>query len=219
MKKILLINSSPRKRNTYKLLTSIENILIAQGFQTEIINLNDYKINFCSGCEMCILKGDCYIKDDVKVIIDKIISCDGLVIGTPVYLNNMSGILKSFIDRTCKWFHRTEVAQKPVIILADTQGSGIKNTLNSIEESLCQWGVSLCCKISKKGKEINKPIELKEIEPFITLVNNNGKGYCPSFKEVATFNVQKALGQKVFPLDKEYWEDRQWNQYSYFPKC
>ena len=73
MKKILLINSSARKRNTYKLLTSIENILIAQGFETEIINLNDYKISFCSGCEVCVLKGDCFIKDDVKVIIDKIL--------------------------------------------------------------------------------------------------------------------------------------------------
>ena len=125
--------------------------------------------------------------------------------------------MKSFIDRTCKWFHRTEVAQK--YYNPNTQGSGLKNTINSIEESLYQWGVSLCCKISKKGKEINKPIELNEIEPFVTLLNNNGKGYWPSFKEVATFNVQKALGQKIFHLDKEYWEDKIWNKHSYFPSA
>lgn len=46
----------------------------------------------------------------------KIIESDGLVIGTPVYLNNMSGILKTFIDRTCSWFHRREVAKKPTLM-------------------------------------------------------------------------------------------------------
>lgn len=95
MKKVLLINSSHRKRNTHKLLVSMEALLKSQGIETELINLSDYKINFCSGCEACVLKGDCFIKDDVKIIIDKIISCDGLVLGTPVYLNNMAGILNT----------------------------------------------------------------------------------------------------------------------------
>lgn len=216
MKKILIINSSNRKKNTYKLLIFIEKLLVNQGFETEIINLTDYKINFCNGCMACVLKGNCFIKDDVDIIINKIVSCDGLVVGTPVYLNNMSGILKSFIDRTCKWFHRTEVAQKPVIIVATTQGSGLKNTMNSIQESLCQWGVALCSKIGRTGRNINRPIELKEIEKFIKLVNNNGYGYSPSFKEVTTYNVQKALAKKLLPLDNEYWEKKEWTKYTYF---
>lgn len=219
MKKILIINCSNRKMNTYKLLTSIEKLLINAGFETEIINLRDYKINFCNGCMVCVLKGDCFIRDDVKLIMNKIVSCDGLVVGTPVYLNNMSGALKSFIDRTCKWFHRTEVAQKPTIIVATTQGSGLKNTMNSIQESFCQWGVALCSKIGRTGRNINEPIELKEIEKFVTLVNNNGKGYCPSFKEVATYNVQKALGKKLFPLDNEYWKKNGWTNYTYFKEA
>lgn len=219
MKKILLINSSNRKKNTYNLLLSIENILKDKGYETEIITLSDYKINFCKGCEVCILKSNCFINDDCNKIMKKIIESDGLVIGTPVYLNNMSGILKTFIDRTCSWFHRSHVAQKPTLILANTQGSGIKNTLNSIQEVMIQWGVCLGGTISRNGRSFNKPIEEKELSQFIKLLNCNGQKYSPSFKEIYTYNVQRTLATNIFPLDKEYWENQGWINNSYFPQA
>ncbi|MGL5378876.1 flavodoxin family protein [Clostridium sp.] len=217
MKKILLINSSNRKKNTYKLLKSVQSILQSNGYETELINLNDYKIDFCKGCEVCVLKSKCFVKDEVNLIIEKIINCDGLVIGTPVYLNNMSGILKTFIDRTCSWFHRSEVYQKPTLLLANTQGSGIENTLNSIKEVMTQWGVALGGTVSRNGRTFNKPIEEKELARFIKLIDSNGKGYSPSFKEVYTYSIQRALATNVFPLDKKYWEEKDLLDKAYFP--
>lgn len=219
MKKILLINSSNRKRNTYKLLISIENILRNKGYETELINLHDYKIDFCKGCEVCILKSNCFIKDDSNKIMQKIIESDGLVVGTPVYLNNMSGILKAFIDRTCSWFHRSEVAQKPTLILANTQGSGIKSTLKSIEEVMIQWGVCLGGTISRNGRNFNKPIEEKELSEFIKLINSNSKAYSPRLKEIYTYNVQRTLATNIFPVDKEYWKSKSWIDTPYFPNA
>ena len=219
MKKVLLINSSNRKKNTYNLLLSIENILKDKGYETELITLYDYKISFCKGCEACILKGNCFINDDCNKIMEKIINCDGLIIGTPVYLNNMSGILKAFIDRTCRWFHRSAVSQKPTLILANTQGSGIKNTLNSIEEVMIQWGVCLGGTISRNGRSFNKPIEEKELSQFINLLNCDGKKYSPNFKEVYTYNIQRALATNIFPVDKEYWESHDWLNTPYFPQA
>lgn len=217
MKKILLINASNRKKNTYKLLTSIEDILKSKGYTTEIINLYNYKIDFCKGCEVCILKGKCFLGDDSSMLMKKIVDSDGLVIGTPVYLNNMSGILKTFIDRTCSWFHRSEVAQKPTLLLANTQGSGIENTLNSIKEVMIQWGVCLGGTISRNGRSFAKPISEKELSQFIKLINSNGKTYSPSFKEIYTYNIQRALASNVFPVDKEYWQDKGWLNKAYFP--
>lgn len=146
-----------------------------------------------------------------------IIESDGLVIGTLVYLNNMTGILKAFIDRTCSWFHRSQVAQKPTLILANTQGSGIKNTLKSIEEVMIQWGVRLGGSISRNGRTFNKPIEEKELVDFIKLIESNGKTYSPSMKEIYTYNIQITLTTKVFPIDKEYWESKGWLSKPYFP--
>lgn len=217
MKKILLINASNRKKTTYKLLTSIENILKNKGYETELITLYDYNIGFCKGCEACILKGNCFIKDDANMIMKKIVESDGLVIGTPVYLNNMSGILKTFIDRTCSWFHRSEVAQKPTLLLANTQGSGIKTTLNSIEEVMIQWGVCLGETISRNGRSFNKPIEERELANFIKFVESDKKVYSPSFKEVYTYNIQRVLATNVFEVDKKYWESKGWINEAYFP--
>lgn len=217
MKKILLINASNRKKNTYKLLTSIENILKNKGYETELITLYDYKIDFCKGCEACILKGKCFIKDDCDNIMKKIVESDGLVIGTPVYLNNMSGILKTFIDRTCSWFHRSEVAQKPTLLLANTQGSGIKSTLSSIEEVMVQWGVCLCETISRNGRSFNKPIEEKELLQFIKMIDSDNNKYSPSFKQVYTYNVQRTLATNVFEVDKKYWQEKGWINEAYFP--
>lgn len=217
MKKILLINASNRKKTTYNLLIAIENILKSKGYETEIITLYNYDIGFCKGCEVCVLKGNCYIKDDSNTIMKKIVESDGLVIGTPVYLNNMTGILKTFIDRTCSWFHRSEVAQKPTLLLANTQGSGIKSTLSSIEEVMTQWGVCLGGTISRNGRSFNKPIEEKELADFIKLIESDSKSYSPSMKEIYTYNIQRALATKVFPIDKEYWENKGWLSKPYFP--
>ena len=51
MKKILLINSSSRKKNTYKLLSSIEDILNDKGYETELISLLNFKIDFSKGAK------------------------------------------------------------------------------------------------------------------------------------------------------------------------
>ena len=217
IKKIVLINSSNRKKNTYNLLTSIENILKRKGYNTEIINLHDYKIDFCKGCEACVLQGKCFIRDDANLIMKKIVESDGFIIGTPVYLNNMSGILKTFIDRTCSWFHRSEISRKPVLILANTQGSGIYNTLNSIKEVMIQWGVFLGGTISRNGRNISKPIEEEELEYFVNLIESEGKSYSPSFKEIYTYNIQRALATNIFPVDKEYWVNKKLIDKEYFP--
>ena len=109
------------------------------------------------------------------------------------------------------------MTQKPVLLIANTQGSGVKNTLNSIEESLRQWGVSFCGNISRTGRKINNmPISYKEISKFINLVNNNIE-YKPTFKDICYFNVQRALSTNIFPLDKKFWTEHSWINSSYFP--
>lgn len=219
MKKVLLINASNRKKNTYKLLTSVKDILVSKGYEAEILNLSDYKIEFCKGCEVCVLRGNCYVKDDSNIIKKKIIESDALVIGTPVYLNNMSGILKTFIDRTCDWFHRSEVAEKPTLLVANTQGSGLDQTLNSIKEVTTQWGAFVGGTISRNGRNFNKAIEEKELSHFIKLIESDSKSYSPSFKEIYTYNIQRTLATNVFPLDKEYWDKKGWLSRAYFPKA
>lgn len=218
MNNVILINSSKRKKNTYMILKEISEILNENDISTEIINLHDYNIKFCNGCEVCVKNGGCPINDDTESIMKKISDSDGIVIGTPVYLNNMSGILKTFIDRTCSWFHRSEVYQKPVLIAVNTRGSGIKNTKKSIDEVLIQWGVNRCGVVSRTGITMKNSIEKNEVAPFIDAIKKEGKGYKPSMKEIFTYNMQRSMANNLFQIDRDYWETKGWMDKPYFPE-
>lgn len=216
MKNIIIINSSYRKNNTYKLLIRIKDKLEILEFKCEIVNLKDCNYENCRGCEECILEEKCFISDDFTTLMDKIKNADGIIIGTPVYLNNMSGLLKCFLDRTPKWFHRSEVVGKPVLIVATTAGSGLKNTFRSVKESMLQWGVDVTGTIGRTIGNLNNEVEYKELNFFINHIITNRKSYNTKFRQVFTFNVQKALAVNIFPLDKEYWKEKGWINKEYF---
>ncbi|RLG84048.1 MAG: flavodoxin family protein [Thermoprotei archaeon] len=101
--KIILINGSPRKYgNVAKLLKIAEKGIIDAGGEAEVIHLCDYNIKPCMGCvsdDQKICKFPCIIDDDFNKIGEKILRAQGLIIGTPIYWYNVSGILKNFIDR------------------------------------------------------------------------------------------------------------------------
>ncbi|GAA0124919.1 hypothetical protein UT300019_08210 [Clostridium sp. CTA-19] len=216
MKKILIINSSYRKKNTFTVLQNIKKILSNHGYDIEVINLKDYKVSPCYGCEYCIYKNKCNIDDDMEFLMKKLEECDGIVIGTPVYINNMSGNLKTFLDRTCRWFHRPVLEGKPVILVATTAGSGLKNTFRSLEEGLVQWGVDIVSEVGRTISNLDKEIEKKEILPFIKHLNTDGMSYSITMKQITTYQVQRALANNIFEVDKNYWKEKCWIDKIYY---
>lgn len=77
------------------------------GAEVEIVRLMDLHIKPCTGCNACVINlfekggsGDCVIKgDDFPFIDDKILDCDGLILGTPIYEKTPQGLLKCLNDR------------------------------------------------------------------------------------------------------------------------
>lgn len=71
------------------------------GHTIDKINLIKKEIKSCIGCGVCQNNGGvCVIKDDMKIIIDKMMDADIIVMATPVYYSSMNGIMKNLIDRT-----------------------------------------------------------------------------------------------------------------------
>jgi multimeric flavodoxin WrbA len=107
--KVLGINTSPRKKNTYRLIEMVMEGITRPEIDKEIITLSDYKnFNFCLGDCACLYvpPGNCVQKDDVQAIQQKIVEADGFVLGSPVYIMQVSAHLKNLIDRCVFWAHR-----------------------------------------------------------------------------------------------------------------
>lgn len=92
---------------------------------------------------------------------------NGIIISTPVYMSNLSGKLKVFLDRTCRWFHRPELIGYPILLVATTASSGLKDTFSTLEKIMCQWGAFPIGKIGRSFANLNDEINDKDIENFL----------------------------------------------------
>ncbi len=219
MLNIIAINSSKRKMNTYKVISEVKEILNNEEMNVEIINLFDYDIESCIGCEHCLIKGNCVFDDDIYKIMDKIKLSDGIILTSPVYMENVSGKLKMFLDRTCRWFHRPELYGKPILVMATTKGSGLKFTLSYLENVVIQWGGINSGSIGRSIRTIDKKVLRSECKDFIDRIKMDKKLFKPSLKALTHFQVQKVLAKKVGYLDSEYWDEKKWNKEVYYFKC
>ena len=110
------ICGSPRKRNTWFMLETVMGAANKKGAETELISLIDYDISQCMGCLSCEETGKCVIKDDMKKILTKVKEADALVLGSPSYYNNVTGLMKCFIDRTNPTWKKMELKGKKMAI-------------------------------------------------------------------------------------------------------
>lgn len=99
-KHILILSTSLRKNsNSDALAESFAKGAREAGNQVEQISLRDKTIGFCKGCLACQKTGRCVIHDDADVIAQKMLHADVLVFATPIYYYEMSGQMKTLLDR------------------------------------------------------------------------------------------------------------------------
>lgn len=109
-KKILLINGSPRKQGlSNTILGVVENQVQKQAEMSQLminvqrINLWDFKIQHCTGCDACLRKPfNCPLseKDDMNKLEEKLESADVIVLGAPSYFGSVPAVVKDMIDRS-----------------------------------------------------------------------------------------------------------------------
>ena len=100
MKRIIVISTSLRNGSNSDLLADkfVEGAKAA-GNEVEKISLVGKNIQFCKGCLACQKLGRCVINDDVNEIMAKVLNADVVVWATPIYYYEMSGQMKTLIDR------------------------------------------------------------------------------------------------------------------------
>ena len=100
MKNVLVISSSLRtKSNSEAMAQEFAKGAAEAGNKVEVISLRGKKIAFCTGCLACQKKGKCVINDDANAIATKMKKAEVIVFATPIYYYEMSGQLKTMLDR------------------------------------------------------------------------------------------------------------------------
>lgn len=100
MKRVIVISTSLRRGSNSDMLADkfVEGTKAA-GNEVEKISLVGKEIQFCKGCFACQKLGRCVIKDDVNDIMAKVLEADVVCWVTPIYYYEMSGQMKTLIDR------------------------------------------------------------------------------------------------------------------------
>ena len=102
--KVIILNGSPRKNwNTAMMLKEAQKGAESVGAGTEYIDLYALSFTGCRSCLACKRKNaercKCFWKDDLSPVIDRIFAADALIIGSPIYLGDITSQVRALIER------------------------------------------------------------------------------------------------------------------------
>jgi multimeric flavodoxin WrbA len=124
--KILGLVGSPNiNGNTAKLVNAIIEGAAENGAVKAVYNLNSLEIKGCDACRRCHDSGCCFINDDMQEIYEEIQIADIVILGSPVYMWQMTAQTKLFVDRLTA-FLRPDFSSRldhKKLVLVFSQGS------------------------------------------------------------------------------------------------
>jgi multimeric flavodoxin WrbA len=124
--KILGLVGSPNiNGNTAKLVNAILEGAAENGANKVVFNLTSLDIKGCDACRRCQDSGCCLIDDDMQEIYEEIQIADIVIIGSPVYMWQMTAQTKLFVDRLTAYLrpdYSSRLDHKK-LILVFSQGS------------------------------------------------------------------------------------------------
>ncbi|QDR81701.1 flavodoxin family protein [Sporomusa termitida] len=152
---VLAINGSPRKSwNTATLLNKALAGAAAQGAATELIHLYDLNYKGCVSCFACKLKGGksygrCAYQDDLTPVLAKIAKADAVFLGSPIYLGNVTGEMRSLMERMA--FQYLVYDKNYSSLIEQKKPVGFIYTMNITHDMVHEWGYDLILSTTEKA--------------------------------------------------------------------
>ena len=225
---VTCIGSYRRNGNTARLINLIAEALAKEAanhgepLAVEIIYLGHQEIDMCRGCRICFDRGEdkCPLKDDLLSIKEKIRAADGLILASPVYVNDVSGITKNWIDRLAHVCHRPEFAGKCAYALATVGDGPTNHALKTMATALNLWGFYTVGSAGFKTGALMKQDQLEalyqkeagSIAKALFHAIHHRQFNKPSFLSLLTFKIQQRYWQQYSgkSIDYLYWKNQGW---------
>lgn len=171
MKKIFVYIGSKAGNNssTFQYISEVLNktseLVGKDNISIDFYMASSCKINSCMSCNRCFFYGECPQdkNDDMKIIKSKMLNADFIIFASPVYLHNVSGDMKIFIDRIAYWSHLLRLSGKVGIVVVTSTGNGLDLTAKYIHKVMTYMGIKVVGEFGvipcNMNKEINSSIE------------------------------------------------------------
>ncbi len=132
-----IITGSTRARSNAELLAvNAAGHLQRKGIHVDLIRLREYRFSGCMGCRRCIEIKKCCIMDDMtKKIIPIIMKSHTIIVSSPVYFDNVTALVKKFMDRT--WCIRGFLKNKVLGAIVVGRGYGLDTAI----QATYSWGL------------------------------------------------------------------------------
>jgi multimeric flavodoxin WrbA len=189
------------------------------------IRLADVKIPPCVGCYRCFTYGEQYCPHakQVQPIAALMREADALIFSSPVYVMNVTGTMKNFIDHMAYYCHRPFFFGKKAMVVSSTGGGGAKKVCKILAETLDFWGyakvyrlpVTRMAAVDPNPKMIEKTTKVAE-KLYEDIVS--GRAHQPSIKKLFYFAIWQAMNsnEDALEADVRYWRDAGLTQ-GYYP--
>lgn len=224
--KILIINGSPHKGNTWKLTQTVKGMLQAldQEIKFQEVHLTDLNLPFCTGCSSCFRNGHetCPHNSLIQPVMDLIEQSDALIFSVSCFQGHLPGILKNFTDHLAFLLHRPRYFDKKALIVCTTGGISASSTTKALAATLPGWGFNKCYQLPITAFSWNaytpSDNDLKKasaISKRFYLDVKSGSMHAPSMGVLIPFNLFQAMcvgnkGEADYPTE----DNRFWPQYT-----
>lgn len=140
--KVIGLTGSPRGKNssTLRLVEAAIEGAGQSGAEVEIIDITRFRINYCKGCGVCYDRGRCRQDDDFEYILNKIFGADGIVLGSPNYVDSVPAQVRTLMDRMGDARHCQMLDGKYAFSVSTTGSSGEEYVLRYMNDFLMNSG-------------------------------------------------------------------------------
>lgn len=216
MKKIFIYSGSGNENSSLNLFINnlIERVNQISNEKIEIDLYTAFNTNIknSTGCKNCFNYGVCTIDtadhlDTMSEMKRSMLNADYIIFASPVYAHNVSGDMKTFIDRITYWTHLIRLAGKPGTIIASCSTNGMHIVHDYLSKIFNYLGIYT---VDKIGLDYNNEITDLQLSGFAS----NIVAFLKKEKVVTSTNELEAVFQTMKFIYRDY--PPQHNEYLYW---
>lgn len=222
---IVTINGSPRKRgNTATAAALLAGRLqerLGPGTRVKMVHLGGHDLRMCRGCRVCFDRGEerCPLRDDLLKVKKTLDSADLVILAAPVYVEDVSGLLKNWLNRMAFVCHRPQYTGKTACLLTTSGVGSTGHALRTMNTALRTWGFAVAgsgmfhtgeamdaaaqeARFGKRFDKLAAAVAARTLRPRR-----------PGLLALLTFRIQQLYHEKFDArdsLDYRFWQERGW---------